>query len=260
MKRNSIVAALIAGLTVVACNNQTADKSTSAEGGDAELKTAKDYLPSKAEVDSVSYLMGVNFGVFMKSYGFTGLSYSRLVDGIKDCMDAEGDMRSADFASQLEYSPESINSAFNAYLEKRNNYEAMLNKEESEKFLKQNASKEGIVELESGLQYQILEPGNDVHPALGDTVYVHYVGTLLDGTVFDQTVEENDAVALPLAGVIRGWQEGLPLIGEGGHIMLYVPSDLGYGRQGNPVIKPNSALVFDVKLEKVGKAASTEAE
>ena len=95
---------------------------------------------------------------------------------------------------------------------------------------------------------------------LRDTVYVHYTGTLIDGTVFDQTLEENDAVAIPLSNVIRGWQEGLPLVGEGGHIKLYVPSELGYGSQGNPVIKPNSALVFDVKVEKVGKAPAAESE
>lgn len=258
MKKNSIVAALFVGLAVAACTNPTADKGTAAEGGDPALMTSKDYIPSKAEVDSVSYLMGVNFGMFMKSYGFTGLDYAKVVNGIKDCMSAEGDLRSEEFSAQLKYSPESINNAFNSYLEKKNNYEAMLNKEESEKFLAQNAKKDGVSVLESGLQYEIIEQGNEVHPALSDTVYVQYVGTLLDGTVFDQTFEENDPISIPLSGVIRGWQEGLPLIGEGGHIILYVPAELGYGAQGNPVIKPNSTLIFDVKLAKVGKPAAAE--
>lgn len=258
MKKISIVVALLAGLAVVACNNTTADKGTAAEGGEPKLMTSKDYLPSKAEVDSVSYLMGVNFGMFMKSYGFTGLDYSKMVNGIKDCMSAEGDPRSEEFAAQLKYAPESINNAFNSYLEKKNNYDAMLNKEQSEKFLQQNAKKEGITVLESGLQYEIIEQGNDVRPTVSDTVYVNYVGTLLDGTVFDQTFEGNDPISIPLSGVIRGWQEGLPLIGEGGHIILYVPAELGYGTQGNPVIKPNSTLIFDVKLAKVGKAAAAE--
>ena len=260
MKRNSVVMALLAGLAAVACNNTAADKGTAAEGAAPETMTAEDYIPSKAEVDSVSYLMGVNFGIFMKSYGFTGLNYSKIVGGIKDCMEAEGDPRSEEFYSQLKYSPESINNAFNAYLEKKNNYEALVNKEASEKFLEENASRAGVTKTESGLQYEILEPGNDVKATLRDTVYVHYTGTLIDGTVFDQTLEENDAVAIPLSNVIRGWQEGLPLVGEGGHIKLYVPSELGYGSQGNPVIKPNSALVFDVKVEKVGKAPAAESE
>ena len=138
--------------------------------------------------------------------------------------------------------------------------ECVFDIQEYEKFLEENASRAGVTKTESGLQYEILEPGNDVKATLRDTVYVHYTGTLIDGTVFDQTLEENDAVAIPLSNVIRGWQEGLPLVGEGGHIKLYVPSELGYGSQGNPVIKPNSALVFDVKVEKVGKAPEAESE
>ena len=174
MKRNSVVMALLAGLAAVACNNTAADKGTAAEGAAPETMTAEDYIPSKAEVDSVSYLMGVNFGIFMKSYGFTGLNYSKIVGGIKDCMEAEGDPRSEEFYSQLKYSPESINNAFNAYLEKKNNYEALVNKEASEKFLEENASRAGVTKTESGLQYEILEPGNDVKATLRDTVYVHY--------------------------------------------------------------------------------------
>lgn len=92
-------------------------------------------------------------------------------------------------------------------------------------------------------------------PTLSDTLYVKYKGTLIDGTVFDQTAEDGEPISFPLGGVIKGWQEGLQLIGEGGKIKLYIPADLAYGERGNQGIKPNSALVFDVELVKVGKAS-----
>ena len=98
-----------------------------------------------------------------------------------------------------------------------------------------------------------MEPGNDVKPTAQDTVWVKYKGTLIDGKVFDETPEDGDAVHFPLNGVVAGWTEGLQLIGEGGEIDLYVPADLAYGEQGRPGIDPNSTLIFNVKLEKVGK-------
>ena len=250
--------ALLAGLAAVACNNTAADKGTAAEGAAPETMTAEDYIPSKAEVDSVSYLMGVNFGIFMKSYGFTGLNYSKIVGGIKDCMEAEGDPRSEEFYSQLKYSPESINNAFNAYLEKKNNYEALVNKEASEKFLEENASRAGVTKTESGLQYEILEPGNDVKATLRDTVYVHYTGTLIDGTEFDASDKTKDPVRMMLNRVVKGWTEGLQLIGEGGKIELYIPAELGYGSRAMGEIGPNSTLIFDIDLVEVGKVPAEE--
>lgn len=254
MKKILILLPLVAGLALVSCNNTSAPAEATAEGeAPAKVMTAKDYVSPKAEIDSVSYLMGVNFGLFMKSYGFEGLNYNQMVAAMKDVLAAEGDARSEEFMKSLKYPPTSINNAFNTFLDKKRQREALQGKEESEAFLAKNAKKAGITVLESGLQYQILEAGNDVHPTVSDTVYVNYTGTLIDGTEFDSATDTENPLAIPLKSVIKGWQEGLPLIGEGGHIVLYVPSDLGYGTQGNPVIKPNSALVFDVTLQKVGK-------
>lgn len=260
MKKSIFLLSLL-GLAAVACNNAApASESAGADVAGADLKAA-DFLPSKAEVDSVSYLLGVNFGSFLKGYNFgEDLNYSQIVKGMKDFVAAEGDVRSPEFAAQLKYSPQSINNAFNSYLEKRQQYLSAVNKEEGEKFLAENAGKEGVKTTESGLQYKIIEQGNDVVPGPKDTVWVRYKGTLLDGTVFDQTQEGADSVRLTLDRVIKGWQEGMQLVGEGGKIELYVPAELGYGERGSGPIGPSSTLIFNIDLTRVGKVAEAAEE
>lgn len=262
MKRSIFFLSLL-GLAAVACNNE-APAVGDAEGTAAaasELK-ASDFVPSKAEIDSVSYLLGVNFGSFLKNYNFgEDLNYGQIVKGMKDYVASTGDFRDPSFASQFKYDPQSINNAFNAFLGKRQNYLAAVNKEAGEKFLTENASKEGVKVTESGLQYKVLEPGSDVIPGPKDTVWVRYKGTLLDGTVFDQTAEDADSVRLTLDRVIKGWQEGMQLVGEGGKIELYVPAELGYGERGaGSTIGPNSTLIFDVELTRVAKFVEPEAK
>lgn len=260
MKKINYLAVLFAGLAAVACNNATPATTEETQDGAVQQPqkelTAKDYLPSKAEVDSVSYLVGVNFGHFIKGYNFGDkLNYREIVKGIKDFVAAEGDYRSADFGKQFKHDPNGINGAFNAFLEKRQHYTSLTNKAAGEKFLAANAKKAGVAQTESGLQYEIIEQGNDVVPVAKDTVWVRYKGTLIDGTVFDETAEGADPIHFTLNSVIKGWQEGLGLIGEGGKIKLYVPSSLGYGENAPQSIGPNSTLIFDVELEKVGKVA-----
>ena len=140
----------------------------------------------------------------------------------------------------------------------RNNFEAESNKAESEAFLKANAQNDGVVVTESGLQYKIENPGNEVKPGEKDTVYVYYTGKLIDDTEFDASDPEKDPVKMMMNRVIKGWTEGLQYIGEGGKIKLFIPAELGYGARGTGDIKPNSALIFDVELVKVGKVAEEE--
>lgn len=257
MKVLNVFAALAVCAAAVACNGN-APKAVVAEDGTV-VKSAKDYLPSKAQKDSVSYLLGVNFGSFIKAYNFGGdLNYSKMVDGIKDMLAAKGDQRSPEFAKQFDIDPNTLNAAFNAYLDLRNNYTSAKNKEDAAKFLEANKKKAGVQVTESGLQYEILEPGNDLRAKDVDTVYVHYKGTLSDGTVFDEVSADEEPLALNLGNVIAGWKEGLKLIGEGGKVKLVIPSELGYGENGAGAIPPSAPLVFDVELVKIGAAPDAE--
>jgi len=118
-----------------------------------------------------------------------------------------------------------------------------------EEFIENLEQREGVQQTESGLYYEIQEPGDGPKPSASDTVRVHYTGELVNGRVFDSSRERGEPATFPLNRVIAGWTEGLQLIGEGGRISLYVPSDLGYGDRGNPPTIPGGAmLIFDVEL------------
>ena len=250
MKANKIIPVLLMGLSLAACSGQPSGEAL-----------PKEFQSSKAQIDSVSYLLGINFGSFLKSYDFgSDLNYAEVVKGMKDFVAAKGDMRDPDFTKQFKIDPNSMNDLFNNFLEKRRSGVSMMNKQKGEKFLEANAKKDGVVTTESGLQYKIIEAGNDVKPGPQDTVWVRYKGTLLDGTVFDEVAEDADPIRLTLNRVVAGWTEGLQLIGEGGKIQLFLPADLAYGEQGNQGIGPNNALIFDVELTKVGKIAEVAAE
>ncbi len=116
-------------------------------------------------------------------------------------------------------------------------------------FLQENATKEGVITTESGLQYLVLQEGTGVeNPLPSSTVKVHYHGTLIDGTVFDSSVERNQPIEFKLSQVIAGWQEGLQYMVVGQKVRLFVPSTLGYGKKGAGPIAPGSTLIFDVEL------------
>lgn len=130
-----------------------------------------------------------------------------------------------------------------------NNEAAKVNAIKSAEFLLANKSVEGVVETASGLQYQVLNKGDgEVHPTASSKVKVHYHGTLLDGTVFDSSVERNEPISFGLNQVIKGWTEGLQLMVEGEKTRLFIPANLGYGNNASGKIPPGSLLIFDVEL------------
>ena len=241
MKAIKVLAVLIIGLSLAACTGKPA--------GDA---IPKEFQPSRSQVDSVSYLLGINFGSFITGYDFgSDLNYGQILKGIKDFVNAKGNMQDPDFTKQFKIDPNEMNDLFNDYLAKRQAGIAEANRQKGEKFLAANAKKEGIIETASGLQYKIINPGSEVKPGPRDTVWVRYKGTLLDGTVFDEVTADDSPIRLTLDRVVAGWTEGLQLIGEGGEIELYLPSELAYGEQGNQAIGPNSALIFSVQLDSI---------
>ena len=241
MKVNKFLAVLIIGLSLAACTSKPAGEAI-----------PKEFQPSRSQVDSVSYLLGINFGSFIKGYDFgADLNYAQIVKGIKDFVNSKGNMQDPDFTQQFKIDPNEMNNLFNNFLEKRQAGLAQANKVAGEKFLAANAKKEGVIETASGLQYKILDPGSEVKPGPQDTVWVRYKGSLLDGTVFDEVSADESPIRLTLNNVIAGWTEGLQLVGEGGHIELYIPYSLGYGENGNQGISPNSTLIFDVELDSI---------
>ncbi len=128
------------------------------------------------------------------------------------------------------------------------------NLKDGEKFLAENKKKEGVKTTASGLQYKVLKSGSGKTPKATDTVKVHYHGTLIDGSVFDSSVERGEPTSFPVNQVIPGWTEVLQLMKEGDKWQVYIPSQLAYGAQGpSPKIGPNSTLIFDVELLSIEK-------
>ncbi len=239
------IAACAAALAV-SCNSSSNGVQVEAE------------LPTAAEVDSVSYLIGINFGSFLKGNGFAedlkDINMAEVKKGMTDFLKAEGTPYDPDFGEQFEVDPNDMQRILNGFLTKKTSYKAAKNLAEGKAFLAKNALKENVDTTASGLQYTIVASGADYKIAPKDTVWVNYKGTLLDGTVFD----ENDSTMFVANRVIRGWTEGLGLLGEGGKATLYIPSNLAYGERGNRSIAPNSTLIFDVEVLKVGKFVAKE--
>ena len=210
----------------------------------------KGLLPSKGQVDSVSYLVGVSFGSTIKQYKMNDLNLSEVIKGMKDMGWSKGEFADSDFVKQFKIDPQSMNTIINDYLTKKNDYRTRVNEAKSQRFLDANKEKEGVQVTDSGLQYLVIEPGSDKKAtSVKDTVVVFYKGTTVDGKVFDET--HGEPVTFPLDHVIKGWGEGLQLVGEGGKIQLYIPAGLAYGARGNQGIEPNSALIFDVEIQEV---------
>ena len=122
----------------------------------------------------------------------------------------------------------------------------------AEAFLKENATREGIIVTESGLQYEVIESGSGKTPQRSDTVVTHYAGRFLDGTEFDSSISRGEPLSFPVTGVIAGWTEALLLMQEGDKWRLYIPPELGYGERGaGGAIPGNTALIFDINLIEV---------
>lgn len=252
MKTIKIILAIAFGLTVAACSPKAALID---ENGDF---TSAYYQPTKAQVDSASYMFGLYLGSMYKQYDFGEMNFNEMMKGLKDFANAKGQPYDPDFGEQFKINPDLMGEVLNGFLTQRQNFLSRKNDEDGKAFLAANAKKAGVETTASGLQYKIIQPGSAVHPGPQDTVKVNYEGRLLDGTVFDKTY--SDPVSFPLDHVIPGWTEGMQLIGEGGKIQLYIPSDLAYGQNGNQGIGPNSTLIFDVEIVEVHPVVEEAAE
>lgn len=214
-----------------------------------EKKTVDSVKVSKELTDSASYAVGVSFGTMLKNANFGDLNFTELTKAMKEVL----------AGSELKIDDMTANVVIQRYMAIRQEMVGEANKLKGTEFLEKNKLNDSVQVTESGLQYKIIIPGSDIKPVAEDTVSVFYRGTLIDGTEFDSSMGNAEPVSFPVNAVIPGWSEGVKLIGEGGKIRLYIPSDLAYGsQQAGPTITPNSTLIFDVELVKLTKATVTD--
>ena len=191
------------------------------------------------ELDKVSYCFGLSIASNLLSSGVNTINTEAFVDAIRTV-----------YAGQMpEIKPEEANQILQDYFNKLQNERGKAAKEAGEQFLNDNKSKEGVVTLESGLQYKVISTGNGAIPKSSDTVKCHYEGRLINGAVFDSSIRRGEPAEFPVNGVIAGWVEALQLMPVGSKWQLYIPSDLAYGPHGaGQAIGPNETLIFDIEL------------
>ena len=208
----------------------------------------------KTPKQQISYALGLDIGRDLARNGIE-IEPEVLARGIADMLLKRDPLMSPE---QLQAAMQALNEQMQAIRTKQ--VEEMkaageANKKAGEVFLAENAKKKGIKKTESGLQYEVLQAGKGkVSPKATDKVVAHYHGTLLDGKVFDSSVERKEPLEIPVNGVIEGWVEALQLMKVGDKWRLFIPADLAYGPNGSPpVIGPNSALIFEVELLEIKK-------
>lgn len=195
-------------------------------------------------MDKLSYAWGLAMGKQLQAMGVKDLDSESFKDGVKVAFDGGEPAISVEEAQKI------IND-FLMDLEKKASEAARA---EGEAFLAKNGKKENVKTTASGLQYIVEKEGEGAQPSAEDEVTVHYTGKLLNGTVFDSSVNRGEPATFPLNRVIPGWTEGVQLMKEGAKYRFFIPSDLAYGPQGVPnAIPPHSTLIFDVELIKVNK-------
>ena len=190
-------------------------------------------------MDKVSYALGLSIGNNFQSSGIKQLQVADFVKGLEDVLGEKQPAISYEEAKQV----------INDYFMKLQQERLEINKQAGAEFLEINRHKEGVVELPSGLQYEILKQGTGAKPSANDKVKCHYHGTLINGTVFDSSVQRGEPATFGVSQVIPGWVEALQLMPVGSKWRLFIPSNLAYGEHGaGDVIEPNSTLIFDVEL------------
>ena len=191
--------------------------------------------------DKVAYALGTSIGLQLQQMGANELDITDFSQGVKDALAGSPVMERAE-----------IEAVINEFFTRKSQEQAAKAKEEGARFLAENAKKEGVVTLPSGLQYQVLREGNGKKPKATDQVRCHYEGTLINGTVFDSSYKRGEPAVFGLNQVISGWTEGVQLMQEGAKYRFFIPYNLAYGERGaGQQIPPFSALIFDVELIEV---------
>ncbi len=196
----------------------------------------------KHYMDKFSYAIGLGIGQNLSSMGIQGLAVDDFAQAIRDVLEG----------NQTAISHNEAREIVNKYFEELEAKMSAVAIEQAKAFLEENKKRPGIVTLPSGLQYEVINEGTGKKPKATDQVRCHYEGTLVDGTLFDSSIQRGEPAVFGVNQVIPGWVEALQLMSEGAKWKLYIPSDLGYGARGaGEMIPPHSTLVFEVELLEV---------
>jgi FKBP-type peptidyl-prolyl cis-trans isomerase len=238
MKKYAIPLALSSMLVLQACNDQASSPETSV----AEVPAVTTLETSEQRL---SYGIAFGLGQRMKADSVP-MDVDSFILGLRDAMEGgEPRLTQEEIAAEMQAYQEKAQAQMQVTQAKAGQENEMA----SQAFLAKNATTEGIVITDSGLQYQVMEAGDGAKPGVDDTVEVHYRGTLIDGTEFDSSYSRGETVSFGVSQVIPGWTEALQLMSVGSKWKLFIPSDIAYGAGGaGAQIGPNSALIFDVEL------------
>ena len=223
-----ILPAMIISMVAVSCNAQDKTKS------DTKMSNKN---------DSISYSLGVSIGNNFKTNSLEFVDVDIMAKGMKDV-----------FGGKSSMTQEQADAAIQAFMGEKEKAKGAENVKKGEEFLAENKKKPGVITTASGLQYMIIKEGTGPKPTLNDKVTTHYHGTLIDGTVFDSSVDRGQPASFPVSGVIPAWTEALQLMPVGSKWKLFAPSNLAYGERGaGGKIGPNTTLIFEVELLSIDK-------
>ena len=201
----------------------------------------------KSDMDKFAYAIGINMGEYVEQMAVK-LDGAMVAAGLADYLAGSSKLDPAEYSEAMQKLQELMKAAGEKELEAV----SAANRAAEEKFMAENAKAEGVKVTASGLQYKVIEEGTGAKPAMNSKVRVHYEGKLLNGEVFDSSIQRGEPLEFMLTQVIAGWTEGLQLMSEGSKYRLFIPARLGYGSRGaGQAIPPEAALIFDVELIKV---------
>jgi FKBP-type peptidyl-prolyl cis-trans isomerase FklB len=244
MRQTILVLALATFSLSAAAQKVNSKKKSSSSPAKIEL------VAPVSKLDRLSYAIGLNFGKQFKSQNID-INPAMLYEALKTVY---GGTPAAMTDEEVMNTLQSFEKEMQEKMQGDAKKAAEGNKEKGRAWLAENKKKAGVVELTSGLQYEVIKEGTGESPKATSTVTTHYTGTLIDGTVFDSSVERGQPAQFPVNGVIKGWTEALQLMKPGSKYKLYIPSDLAYGDGGSPPkIGPGETLIFEVELISVDK-------
>jgi FKBP-type peptidyl-prolyl cis-trans isomerase FklB len=244
MKKGLLFIGLFASIIAVAQTKPTIAPKAPAVKGAPTTKPALSSASASAQAlkttkDSASYALGYRIAQSLKGQGLQDINFELFKKGM-----AAGKIAKTEIPDSL------LDVCIKNYQDKMSQEKIVINRAAGKAFLEANAKKEGVVKMTNGMQYLVLTAGTGTeHPTLKSKVKCHYHGTMIDGTVFDSSVQRGEPISFPLNGVIKGWQDAVQLMTVGAKWRLFIPSELAYGeRSAGPVIGPGSTLIFDVEL------------